>query len=42
MIGGFPQKLAYPYGGPYNKEYTIVGSILGSSHFVELPFGVLV
>ena len=26
--GSFP-KLGYPYGGPYNKDYSILGSILG-------------
>ena len=36
--GGFP-KLGYPFGGPYNKDYSILGSILGSPYFGKLPKG---
>ena len=34
--GGFP-KLGYLTGGPHNKEYSILGSILGSPYFGKLP-----
>ena len=27
---GFPKIRGYLFGGPHNKEYTILGSILGS------------
>ena len=27
---GFSQNWEYPSGGPYNKDYSILGSILGS------------
>ena len=27
-------------GGPYNKDYSILGSILGSSYLGKLPNGV--
>ena len=30
--GGFP-KLGVPFGAPYNKDYSILGSILGSPYF---------
>ena len=33
--GGFP-KLGVPFGGPNNKDYGILGSILGSPHFGKL------
>ena len=28
----------YRFGGPNNKDYSIVGSILGSPHFWKLPY----
>ena len=31
------QKLGVLFGGPYVKEYGILESILGSSHFEKLP-----
>ena len=34
--GGFP-KLGVPFGGPYNKGYSIGVSILGSHYFGKLP-----
>ena len=34
--GGFP-KLGVPFLGPHNKDYSILGSILGSPHFGKLP-----
>ena len=34
---GFP-KLGVPFGGPYNKDYSILGSILGSPYFRKLPY----
>ena len=27
------------YGGPYNKDYSILGSILGSPDFGKPPYG---
>ena len=35
--GGFP-KLGVPFGGPNNKDYSILGSILGSPYFGKLPY----
>ena len=35
-FGGF-QSLGYHFGGPYNKDYSILGSILGSPYFGKLP-----
>ena len=26
------------FGGPHNKDYSILGSILGSPYFGKLPF----
>ena len=34
---GFP-KLGVPFRGPKNKDYSILGSILGSPYFGKLPF----
>ena len=34
--GGFP-KLGYHFGGPHNKDHSILGSILGSPYFGKLP-----
>ena len=34
--GGFP-KLGYLFGGPHYKDYSILGSILGSPYLGELP-----
>ena len=34
--GGFP-KLGVLFGGPYNKDYNILGSILGFPYFGKLP-----
>ena len=28
----------YPIGGPYNKDYSIWGSILGFPYFGKLPY----
>ena len=36
LNGDFP-KLGVPFGGPYDKDYTILGSILGSPYFGKLP-----
>ena len=36
LHGSFP-KLGYHFGGPYNKDYNILGSILGSPYFGKLP-----
>ena len=35
--GGFP-KLGVPFGGPYKKDYSILGSILGYPNFGKLPW----
>ena len=37
LYGGFP-KLGVPFWGPYNKDYSISGSILGSSYLGNLPY----
>ena len=34
--GGFLKK-GYHIGGPYSKDYSILGSILGSHYFGKLP-----
>ena len=37
--GSFPKLGVYPFGGPYNKDYSIFGSILGSPFFGgKLPY----
>ena len=33
------QNEGYPFGGPNNKEHSILGSILGSLYYRKLPFG---
>ena len=33
---GFP-KLGVLFGGPHNKDYSILGSRLGSAYFGKLP-----
>ena len=38
-MGGSP-KLGVPFGGPNNKDYSILGPILGSPHFGKLPYSV--
>ena len=42
LDGGFP-KLGVPFGDPHNKDYSILGSTLGSPYFgklLDLPQGV--
>ena len=34
---GVSQNQGYLFGGPYHKDYSIVGSILGSPYFGKLP-----
>ena len=34
---GGSQNLGYPFGGPYNKDYSILGSELGFHYFGKLP-----
>ena len=34
---GVSQNQGYLFGGPYNKDYSILGSILGSPYFGKLP-----
>ena len=36
LCGGFSQ-LGVPFDSPYNKDYSILGSILGSPSFGKLP-----
>ena len=38
VICGFPKVEGYPFGGPNNKDYSILGSILGSPHLGKLPY----
>ena len=40
LYGGF-LKLGVPFGGPHNKNYSILGSILGYPNFGKLPYGGL-
>ena len=37
MYGGFP-RLGVPFWGPHNKDYRLLGSILGSHYFGKLPY----
>ena len=37
MFGGF-LKLGVPFWGPNSKDYSILGSILGSPYLQKLPF----
>ena len=39
-IWGFPKIRGYHFGGPHNKDYNILGSILGSPNVGKLPFGL--
>ena len=36
-MGGFP-KLGVIFEAPHNKDYSILGSILGSPYFGKLPY----
>ena len=36
-MGGFPN-LGVPFWGPHNKDYNILGSILGFPYFGKLPY----
>ena len=38
-IWGFPKIRGTLLGGPHNKDYSILGSILGSRNFGKLPYG---
>ena len=35
---GVSQNYGYPFGDPYIKDYSILGSMLGSAYFGKLPF----
>ena len=37
---GVSQNQGYLFGGPYNKDYSILGSILGYPNFGKLPYGL--
>ena len=34
------QNWGYPFGGPFKKDYSILGPILGPPYFGKLPFRV--
>ena len=38
IIWGFPRIRGTFFGGPYNKDYSRLGSIFGSPHFGKLPY----
>ena len=40
LNGGFPN-LGYLFGGPHNKDYSMLGSILGSPYIGKLPNGLI-
>ena len=35
---GYSQNKGYPIGGPYNKDSSILGTIMGSSYLGKLPY----
>ena len=35
---GVSQNRGIPFGGPYKKDYSILGSILGSPYVGKLPY----
>ena len=37
-ISGFPKIRGTFFGGPHNKDYSILGSLLGSPYFGKLPY----
>ena len=39
LIWGFPKIRGTIFGSPHNKDYSILGSILGSPYFGKLPYG---
>ena len=38
FIAGFPKIRGTLFGGPHNKEYSILGSMLGSPYSGKLPY----
>ena len=38
LDGSFPN-LGYHFGGPYNEDYSLLGSILGCARLGKLPDG---
>ena len=38
---GVSQNQGYPFGGPHSKDYSILGSTLGSPYFGKLPSELL-
>ena len=38
MVMGVSQHRGYHFGGPHNKDYIILGSILGSPYLGKLPY----
>ena len=41
-VWGFPKIWGTLIGGPHNKDYSILGSILGSPNFGKLPHTPLI
>ena len=37
-VRGFPKIVIFFWGGPYNKDYSILGQILGHPNFGKLPY----
>ena len=37
---GFPKIKGYHFGGPYSKDYCILGSILVSHYFGKQPYNI--
>ena len=38
---GVSRTYGYLFGGPHNKDYGILGSILGFPYFGKLPYGLI-
>ena len=39
LTWGFPNIMGTLFGGPHNKDFSILGSILGYPYFGKLPYG---
>ena len=42
MYMGVSQNLGYHFGAPYNKDYSILGSILGYPYLGKLPYIIFI
>ena len=40
FIWGFPKIMGNLCGGPRNKDYSILGSMLGFPYFGKVPYGL--